>query len=222
MKNNALILFLVVALNLHAQRLRPIVGAAVFLDNNFKNSVFIGFNSGVEIKVASYFKPELEVSYFLGALEDVERLDNAGNLAELTVRNAYSLNFSIVPKIDLGSRSTGTEVGMAHFQILPKYTISRNEGKGNYTTVNSSNYAKSTTESEVVTEWKHSVGIGVALHVPVSHKNYNSMSINLYYNGIDIGDAVNKLKNQKGFEVNTKGALGLGINYFFGFKNKKA
>ncbi|MEO8253660.1 MAG: hypothetical protein ABI554_04670, partial [Flavobacterium sp.] len=194
----------------------------VFLENDFKNSVFIGFNSGVEFNVLSYFKPELEVSYFVGAIEDIERRDNAGNINEIIGRNAYSLNFSIIPKIDLGSRSTNTEVGMAHFQILPKYTISRIEGKGSYTIINSNNYSKSVTESDVVTEWKHSVGIGIGLHVPVSQNNNNSISLNLYYNGIDLGDAINKLKYKKSYEINTKGALGLGINYFFGFKHKKS
>lgn len=191
-----------------------------FLENDFQNTVFVGFNSGVEFDVLSYFKPELEVSYFVGAIIDIERRDNAGNINEIISRNAYALNFSIVPKIDLGSRSTYTEVGMAHFQILPKYTISRNEGRGYYTIINSSNLSKSVTERDTFTEWKHSLGIGVGLHVPVSHKNTSSISLNLYYNGIDLGDAINKLKYKQSYEYNTKGALGCGINYFLDLKEK--
>jgi hypothetical protein len=37
-------------------------------------------------------------------------------------------NFSVIPKIDLGSNSTNSEVGMVHFQIM-KYTISKNEAR---------------------------------------------------------------------------------------------
>lgn len=220
MRNSVLILFLTIVFNCNAQRIRPFVGSIVFLDKDFKNSLFVGFNGGVEFNMVSFFKPELEISCFLGAIEDVEIQDNTGNISEIFLRNAYALNFSVTPKIDLGSSSTNSEVAMVHFQILPKYTISKNEGRGNYTIINQNNPSKSLVEREVVTEWQHSIGIGIGLHFPVSHKNHNSISLNLYYNGIDLGDALNKLNHRGNYEFNTKNVMGLGMNYFFGLKKK--
>lgn len=221
MRNSILILLLAMVFNSNAQRIRPFIGSVVFLDKDFKNSLFIGFDSGVEFHILSFFKPELEVSYFAGAIEDVEIHDDMGNVTDIFIRNAYALNFSFIPKIDFGSRSTNTEVGMAHFQILPRYTISKNEGRGNYTIINKNNPSKSLIEKEIIAEWQHSLGIGVGLNFAVSHKNYNSMSLNLYYNGINLGEALNKLKHKRSYEFNTQDVMGLGINYYFGFKKKK-
>jgi hypothetical protein len=220
MKRVLLVLSLFIVCNCNAQRLRPFFGSTVFIHNDFKSSLFLGFNSGVEFNVIHFFKPELEISYFLGAIEDIENQDEKGNVTDVFFRNAYGLNFSFIPKIDIGSRSNSSEVGMVHFQILPKYTISKNKGVGTYSIINPNNPLKSLIEREVIEDWQHSLGIGIGLHFAISHKNYNSISLNLHYNTIDLGVAVNKLKYGNNYKFNTNNTIGVGINYYLGLKRK--
>jgi hypothetical protein len=77
---------------------------------------------------------------------------------------------------------------------------------GNYTIINKPNPSKSLIEREVVTEWQHSLELELVyiLRFHINHTNF----LNLYYNGIDLGGAINKLKYE-GVMSLIKGALGL-------------
>lgn len=147
---------------------------------------------GSELKINRIIKPEIELSWFLGGLEDDISRNDQGVATEIFTRAVSALNFSFCPKIYFGS--TNNSVGSGHFQILPRYSISKIEAIGNLFTINQSNPSSSTSEKEILTEWQHSLGIDFG----ISHKNYDSLSLDLYYNGVDMGNALSNLKHSEG------------------------
>lgn len=209
-------LFFVASLNINAQRVRAFSGVGAYLDNDFANSTFLEAKLGVEFKITSFLKPEIEVNYLVGGLEDVIIRDNQGNVSNLYVRTVSSLNYTLSPKICIGD--SDNQAGSGHFLILPRYSVSRIEARGNYTTINQANLSKSIEEREIITEWQHSLGIGVGIDFGIS-RNYDALSLILYYNGIDMGNALNSLKHSGG-KFSTNNVIGFGINYYFSFKKR--
>lgn len=210
-------LLLVSSLSVNAQRVRLFAGGSAYLDNDFLNSTFVEIKVGSELKINRIIKPEIELSGFLGGIEDDISRNDQGVATEIFTRAVSALNFSFCPKIYFGS--TNNSVGSGHFQILPRYSISKIEARGNLFTINQSNPSSSTSEKEILTEWQHSLGIGLGIDFGISHKNYDSLSLNLYYNGVDMGNALSNLKHSGG-KFATNNVLGFGINYYFSFKKR--
>jgi opacity protein-like surface antigen len=217
MKYSFYFLLLVVSLSTNAQHVRAFTGLGVYLDNDFNNSTFIGAKIGTEFKLTSFLKPELEINYQVGALKDVEIRDSQGNLSNFFVKKVSAINYGFCPKIAIGD--SDNEKGTGHFVILPRYSISKIEATGNYTIINQSNLSKSIEEKEIITTWQHSLGIGIGIDVGVSN-NYDTIALNLYYNGIDMGNALNNLKYNGTAKFSTKNVIGFGINYYFSFKKR--
>lgn len=217
MKNVFYFLFLVVSLSTNAQRVRTFTGLGAYLDNDFKNSTFLEAKIGTEFKITYFLKPEIEINYQVGALHDIEIHDSQGNLSNFFVKKVSAVNYGFCPKLSIGD--SDNEKGTGHFLILPKYTISKIEARGNYTTINQSNLSKSIEEKEIITKWEHSFGIGIGIDVGVSN-NYDTLALNLYYNGIDMGSALNSLKHNGTIKFSTKNVIGFGINYYFSFKKR--
>ena len=210
-------LLFVVSLSTNAQRVRAFTGLGVCLDNDFNNSTFLEAKIGTEFKITSFLKPEIEINYQIGALQDVEIRDSQGNLSNFFVKKVSSINYGFCSKISIGD--SDNEKGTGHFLILPRYSISKIEAAGNYTTINQSNLSKSIEEKEIITKWEHSLGIGIGIDVGVSN-NYDILALNLYYNGIDMGNALNSLKHNGTAKFSTKNVIGFGINYYFSFKKR--
>lgn len=206
-----------ISLSINAQWVRGFVGGAVYLDKDFTNSTFIGGEGGAEFRISHLFKPEIGVSFLAGALEDAITRNDQGIITNTYRRTVSAFDYSFCPKIVLGSADN--EVGVGHFQIAPKYFISKIEARGNFSTINQSNPSKSISEKEKVVEWQHSLGIGIGIDFAVSHKNYDSLSLNLYYQGIDLGNTLTSLKHSES-KFSTKDVLGFGINYYFSFKKR--
>ncbi|MCB9427155.1 MAG: hypothetical protein H6584_09065, partial [Flavobacteriales bacterium] len=65
-----------------------------------------------------------------------------------------------------------------------------------------------------------SFGIGLGYDIYLSEEDYvNSLSINLYYNGIELGKSLNALKHYSGGILKTS-TLGIGLVYYFDVKKK--
>jgi len=208
-------LFILFSVSLNAQ-VRAFAGGTYYRHTDFQESGYLEVTSGVDVKVYKFFKPEASISYYFGRLEDYNKLDQAGNIISISKANASALNFGFTPKICLSWSEVSA--GDAVLQILPRYNISRIEAQQNYTLINQSNPAQSKTQKDIVTEWQHSLGIGLGLDIMLSDKNYNSLAINLYYTGVDMGEALTDVKKSNTHYDST--TLGLGMNYYFGFKKK--
>jgi hypothetical protein len=216
MKKAVCFLVILFSIGLKAQ-VRAFAGGTVYRHSDFQESGYLEVTSGIDVKVYKFFKPEIGVSYYFGRLEDYNKLDQEGNIISVSEANARALNFGFTPKICLcwGEYSAGDAV----LQILPRYNIARIEAQQNYTLINQSNPAQSKTQKNSVTEWQHSLGIGLGLDIILSDKNYDSLAINLYYTGVDMGEALTEVKKSNTNYDST--TLGLGVNYYFGFKKKK-
>ncbi|MBX9808215.1 MAG: hypothetical protein K2X95_10505 [Flavobacteriaceae bacterium] len=214
MRNLFLFVLLVYYCESNAQAIRPFIGGSAYLQWDFEKSSFAGVNAGAEFKIKPYFVPELECSYFFGSIEDASKYKFGAPLVqtELYIRSVSSLNFSFCPKIAIGNKNDGA----SYLVILPRYTFSKIEAKGDFVEYNENGTYINHNEFEKSTQ--QSLGLGVGLDIPLSDDNSNSIGFILYYNGINLGKAINSLQHSTGYEFNSNGVLGLGVNYYFSLR----
>jgi hypothetical protein len=210
-----IIIFILLAFsgNAKAQIVRPYIGGSAYLQWDFEKSSYAGANAGAEFKIKPYFMPELECSYFFGGIEDATK-DNFGTpiiQTELYIRSISSLNFSFCPKIAIGNKKDGA----SYLVILPRYTVSKIEAKGNFVEFNENGTSINNYEFEKSTQ--QSLGLGVGLDIPLSSDKSNSICLIIYYNGVNLGKAINNLEHSAGYEFNSNGTMGIGVNYYFSF-----
>ena len=215
MKKHFFCLIIIISTTSFSQTVRGFGGFGIYLDRSFDKSGFASLNGGLEFKVNKILKPEIEFEYFIGALPDRTTEDLDGVTTELLVRTVYATNMSITSKI-----SFGNEDDDVHFQILPIYNITNVVAKGSLFTLNNTKTDLIKTDSDKFSETKHSLGIGIGVLFDLSDESFQSIAINLYYNNIDIGSALTKLKFNKG-TYQTQQSLGFGVQYYFGFSKKK-
>jgi hypothetical protein len=214
MKKIILFTLLVISINAKGQTVRGFGGFSAYLQWDFEKSSYAGLNAGAEYKITSYLMPELECSYFFGSLEETSRYNTEFIQTSSYTRSVSSLNFSFCPKIALGNKKDGA----GYLVILPRYTFSQIEAKGDFIAVNES---KTLTESRDFQKGsQHSLGIGIGCNIDTSDENSNSLCLILYYNGVNLGKVINDMEYSSGYKINDKGVLGAGLNYYFSFKKK--
>jgi hypothetical protein len=218
MKKLIVSLFILVTITLNAQKIRGFGEVATYLDKELYASGFAKVAIGAEYKINQIIRPEIETSFYFGALNDFENSNSQNQLVDNLKRYFTSFTVSLCPKICIGDKENETNVGF--FQILPRYSISKITSKGSLLTVNQTDFTKSTKETDIFSEIRHSLGIGIGVYVNLSEKTNDALALNLYYDGIDFGNSLTNLKFTQG-KYTTKNVLGLGINYYFGFVKKK-
>lgn len=214
-KNVFGIVFLLSFINVTGQIVRPYLGFATYLHTDFSNSVFLSLKSGGEFSLNRYLKPEMEISGIVGALEDYIKRNENNRITEEYTRSVTSINFSISPKIILGNSK---ELN-SYFVILPKYSISNIEAHGNLSTYNNAGTLIAN-QRKIVKEWSQSFGLGIGYNFDLSDNNPDSLCIILDLQGVELGDAINRISENKN-RITTKWTFGLGLNYYFNLKKKK-
>ncbi|KRB59018.1 hypothetical protein [Flavobacterium sp. Root186] len=215
-KNIFYFLLILFSAHLNAQ-VRGSIDLGLYRHTDFQESGYIQGGLGLEVQVYKFLKPEFGVSYYYGRLEDYNKLDAVGNITNISQVKASALNFGFTPKICLSC--VEYSAGDVLLQILPIYNISKIEAQQNYTTINQNNPSQSKTQKDIVTEWQQSVGIGIGIDIILSDKNYDSLAVNLYFTGVNMGKAIGEVEStETRYDSRT---LGLGLNYYFGFKKKK-
>lgn len=206
------------SVSIFAQKLRSFVGGAAYLHTDFERSAFGNFSLGSEIKVVKFFRFEIEVGYMLGNLQDVIIRNDKGLTMSASEKSVSAMNYSFCPKIIIGDY----EEDSGYIQILPRYTFSSIDAKRELTSRNPIDLSNPIRERKKVSDVQHSLGIGVGYIFNFPGENQNSLALNLYYNGIDLGKALNKLNtNSDSYNYSTQDAMGLGINFYLGLKKKK-
>lgn len=218
MKKLIVSLFILVTITLNAQNIRGFGEVATYLDKELYASGFAKVAIGAEYKINQTLRPEIETSFYFGALNDFENSNSQNQLVDNLKRYFTSFTVSLCPKICIGDKENETNVGF--FQIVPRYSISKITARGSLLTINQSDSSKSTKEIDTFSEIRHSLGIGIGVYVNLSEKTSDGLALNLYYDGIDFGNSLTNLKFTQG-KYTTKNVLGLGINYYFGFVKKK-
>lgn len=214
MKNILGLLFLI-SFGTFAQKIRPFAGVSAYIHTDFDKSVFGDLKAGVEYKLFYYLKPEIEINFMYGVLEEVTNRDEAGLVISEYSKRASAVNYSFCPKIILGNKDGD---GSGYLQILPKYTYSNIQATGHTFTRNPNNLSQPIEKKKKVSDNQHSFGIGLGYLVDFSDDNAQSLALNIYLNNIDLGKALNKLEQDKRF--NTQYVIGFGLNYYFSFKKK--
>lgn len=195
--------------NAISQIVRPFVGAAGYIYSGFENSLFVGVEAGTEFKMNRFIKPEIEVSYFYGSVEDASNYGSQGQLLSTFYSYASAINFNVCPKICIGN----TDQNNRHIVILPKYSFSNVTAVGKFSSLNS-NDVKTTTK-ETISDWQHSLGIGIGVDFGLSDNNTDSLCLNIYYQNVDMGETLNELSHSDA-KISTNNVLGAGFKYYFG------
>lgn len=213
MKSFFYVLILLVFSQVNAQKIRPFIGISHYFDNDFDKG-FSGINLGGEISIHTHFKPEIEISHLFGVIYDNIR-DNIGNDTNIYTRKAGATSISFCPKICLGDSREDDYV----ISIQPKYNFSFVNASGSNLIVNPTNPLASVEKKDSYSETRHSIGMALGIDIGISNKNSSSISFLLYYQGIEMGQAVTKLNfGNQNFKTND--VLGIGFIYYLGNKNK--
>lgn len=200
----------------NSQIVRPYAGFVTYLHTDFSSSVFLSLKTGGEFKLLKNLRPEIEVSGIIGAPEEFERKTENNIVYEKYSSSATAVNFSICPKIILGN----TDELSSYFVILPKYSISNIEAHGKRETFNNAGLVvKNDTKIEKV--WDQSFGIGIGYNFNLSDENPDSLCIILDLQGVELGKALDKVRESES-RITTKWTFGLGFNYYFNLKKKKS
>lgn len=198
-----------------SQKIRGFGGFGIFLNKGFEKSSFFSIDGGLELKINNVIKPEIEIDYFFGALQDKTKEDINGFETERLTRTISASTISVCSKILLGN-----EEDNVRFQILPKYSISKVFGNGSLFTFDTTKQTYRKTDSDKYSEISHALGIGIGILFDLSDDTFQSIAANLYYNNIDLGNVLTNLKfNTTNFH--TQQSLGIGINYYFSFSKRK-
>ncbi|MCV9928936.1 hypothetical protein OIU83_14795 [Flavobacterium sp. LS1R49] len=212
-----LFLFIITVLKGNAQ-IRPFIGGAVYLHSDFEKSSFGSFSLGSEFKIIKFLRPEIEISYMFGTPEDAVSLDDKGLTISTSTKFVSAINYSFCPKIVIGDY----EEDSGYIQILPKYSFSRIEARRDLASRNPADLTNPIIVRQNASDTQHSLGIGVGYMLNFSGDYSNSLAFNLYYNGINLGKALNELKsNPNSSNYSTQDVLGFGINFYLGLKKKK-
>ncbi|OXA99139.1 hypothetical protein B0A75_11980 [Flavobacterium oncorhynchi] len=188
---NILVLFFLISFGTYAQKIRPFVGVLAYIDTDFDKSVFGDFKLGADYKLVYYLNPEIEINYMYGVLEKLTNRDDTGLVLSEYSKKVSAVNYSFCPKIILGNKNGD---GSGYLQILPKYTYSSIEASVYRVSRNPSDLSKPIEEKEKISDNQHSFGIGLGYVVDFSDENSQSLALNIYFNNIDLGNALNMLK----------------------------
>jgi len=214
MKKKIFFLIITISSSCLSQTVRGFGGLGAYMNRQFEKSAFVSFDAGLECKATQFLKPEIEFQYFLGGVPDRTTENASGVTTELLVRSVYATNWSISPKI-----SFAFEDNHVHFQLMPKYNLIHVVAKGSVFTLNNTNTEFVKTDSDTFSETRHSFGIGAGFLFDLMDDTFQSIAVNVYYNNIDLGNAISQLKFANG-SYQTQQSLGLGVQYYFGFTKK--
>lgn len=215
MKNIFVLFFVVFSAN--AQLIRPIFGLGYSRNSQFSNSSYYNLKTGIEVNLKKIIKPEIELNYFLGGLDNQSNYNSQGSLIDVFGREFSVLNIGFCPKIVVFE----DEDQLYYFQILPKYNFSKIKATGEYLVVNQNNSSQSILETEVLSDTKQSVGLGFGIVFKFSkNKKSDALAINLLYQNIDTGSLISKL-NHNNSTINTKDVFSFEIVYYINLSNKK-
>ncbi len=196
-----------------AQIVRGFGGVSGYLDGDFEKSTALGLNAGTEFNVNRFLKPEIELSYYYGAREDITYYTRTVELSGHYKSFATALNFSFCPKIGIGNKGRGD----TYLVLLPKYSFSKVSAFGEFNYLNEDKV--NARINDKITQWQHSIGIGIGIDIGVTVENDNSLSLIIFYQNFPMSKPLKELN--QGPRIIDESVFGAGMNYYFTFKKSK-
>ncbi len=203
-----------------SQTVRAFGTFGVYRAISFEGNGFANFGGGLELKIFKHLRPEIEATYYIGALPNVENFDYVNSVTrDFLVRTVSAVNYSLSPKImfDVGQDDL---VDRYFLQITPKFNFTNVTATGEFFELNNKKTNYLVSAEDTFSEKRQSFGIAIGLIMQFWKNNYDALAFNLFYNNIDIGNSINQLKF-KNNSINTSTAFGAGLSYYLGFTKKK-
>ncbi len=203
-----------ITLQANSQIIRGSAGIDIYKNIAFEKSGFASVNIGLEFKISHYIKPELNLRYFLGTLPDSNVFNTDGTFKENLIRTVSAKNISFCPKFILNDFEAPIR-----FQVIPSYDITQIIAKADLFKINNANTGVSKIDSDEFKETIHSFGMGIGIVFDLDEDSSQSLALTLYYNNIEIGNAISNLKFDT-TKYNTNQNIGVGVKYYFSFRKK--
>jgi hypothetical protein len=194
----------------NAQFARPFIDISANRESlSGKNNIF-NCGLGVEFRMLKFISPEISAGFSLK--NEIERtsFDNNNKINGVLFANANSFNFSFCPKILIYTAKDN------HYSIsiLPKYSFNKINASIDYAAVLPNQDIVLPLKNEISSANVHSFTIGAGFYVNFDKEMQQSLALNLYFNSIEFGKALNQFE-QLNNNANTKKYLGFGIIYYF-------
>lgn len=200
--------------NSYSQQWRARSGFGLNLDRSFDNEGFAAVNSGIEYHFSQHFCPEIAVDYFFGVLKDKVETNNLNQETNRLEQNFSAVNLSFCPKIMFDDPTDNLR-----FQIIPKCNFYKTYAKGTFFLLDN-NSLKYNTDSDKSEAFSTSFGIAIGLVLAITDDHSQAIALNLTYNNIDFGNAINGLKFDN-HNLHSNQSLGIEVLYYFSFKKIK-
>ncbi len=187
-------------------------GASVL--SNFTKTNYVNIGVGIEVNAFRFLKPEVEFKVIYAPIPIITNYDNLGFETEQIFYNLWAYNISIAPKFHFREEDEDWFVN-----LYPIYNVTKINASYEYFVINPKTGISTQNSSDKVKESRHSAGFGVSFGFDFQANPKNSLSFNLNFNNIELGNALKKLPRYNG-DFSSKNAISFGIAYYFGFKKK--
>lgn len=196
----------------NAQKVMPFLGIGQNINSSFERSGYFNLSSGIQYDLNTYSKPEVELRFFFGRLQDNTTYDAANPF--LAIKDVFTtfqaFNWSVTPNFSFPL----DEDRHWYLAVKPKY---------NYANIKASDVilvyeGGKTLRSEVFrTSVSRSFGLNVGVVGKVWSDSFDAISLSLF---VDNANFSKVIKRTSDMDVDTKYNLGFEVTYYFSFKKK--
>lgn len=189
------------------------MGLGQNFNTSFERSIYVNASTGVQFNIDGYVKPEFELRFFYGNLEDNTIYDVANDfkLLKNVLTSFQAINWSVTPNFSfpLGESKSW------YLSLKPKYNYAEIKATDVIFVYQDSKII----HSEVVREGiSRSFGINIGILGKVWSESFDSVLMSVFMDNINFNKVIKSPNNR---DVDTKYNLGFGVTYYFSFKKKK-
>lgn len=196
-----------------AQKVLPFFGGGKSIHAAFDSHGYYNLSTGLLYNLDGYIKPEAELRFFIGGLDDSTTYDavDRTKILEYGYSSFQAFNWSIAPcftfPLDEGKRWL--------LIVKPKY---------NYAEIKATDrivHFQGEKEISIVETRKgvsRSFGLSVGLYCKVLNDAFDGISIYLFTDNANFGKVI---QGYRSGNVDTRYSLGFGAAYYFSFKKRR-
>lgn len=208
------ILFVVIVNSfcVQAQKVLPFFGGGKSILVAFDSHGYYNLSTGLLYNLDGYIKPEVELRFFFGALEDVTTYDvvDRTKILEYSSSLFQAFNWSIAPCFSFPLDEDKRWL----LVVKPKY---------NYAEIKATDIIvrfqreKEVSTTETRKGVSRSFGLSVGLYCKVLNDAYDGISLYLFTDNANFGKVI---QGNRSGNVDTRYSLGFGAVYYFSFKKR--
>lgn len=197
----------------NAQKVLPFLGVGQNINTTFDNSGYFNVSTGVQYNFEGSIKPEIELRFFFGALQNNTTYDSANSF--LRIKDVFTtfqaLNLSLTPNFSIPL----DQDKHWYLTVKPKY---------NYAEIKASDaifvYQESKTihTQEIRKGISRSYGLNMGVLGKLWSQSFDAVLLSVFVDNINFNKVIKRTSNT---DLDTKYNLGFEVTYYFSFRKKK-